>query len=60
MTRVHHCRNYQDMSREAAARVVAATVAKNESLLCLPAGNSPAGLYQNLIREAGRKPDLFR
>jgi galactosamine-6-phosphate isomerase len=60
MVGVHHCRNYQDMSREAAASVIAAAVAKTESLLCLPAGNSPAGLYQHLIREAERKPDLFR
>ena len=48
------------MSREAAAHVTAAAVAKNDSLLCLPAGNSPAGLYQELSREAERKPDLFR
>ena len=48
------------MSREAAARVIAAAAAKHDSLLCLPAGESPAGLYQELIREAGRKPDLFR
>ena len=48
------------MSREAAARVIAAAAAKSDSLLCVPAGNSPAGLYQELIREAGRKPDLFR
>jgi len=48
------------MSREAAASVIAAAAAKSDSLLCVPAGNSPAGLYQELIREAGRKPDLFR
>jgi len=60
MANVHHCQNYQEMSRKAAAHVIAAAVAKNESLLCLPAGNSPAGLYQELIREAERKPDLFR
>ena len=48
------------MSREAAAHVIAAAVANNESLLCLPAGNSPAGLYQELVREAARKPDVFR
>ena len=53
MTRVHHCRNYQDMSREAAARVIAAAAAKSDSLLCVPAGNSPAGLYQELIRKPG-------
>ncbi|HZF17501.1 MAG TPA: 6-phosphogluconolactonase [Steroidobacteraceae bacterium] len=59
MAKVHHCRDYQEMSREAAARVIAATAAKSDSLLCAPTGNSPAGLYQELIRETGRKPDLF-
>ena len=48
------------MSREAAARVVAVTAARSDALLCAAAGNSPAGLYQELIREAGRKPALFR
>jgi len=48
------------MSREAALRVTAAATTKGDSLLCAPAGNSPAGLYQELIREAARKPDLFR
>ena len=48
------------MSREAAVRVTAAATTKGDSLLCAPAGNSPAGLYQELIREAARKPDLFR
>jgi len=48
------------MSRIAAARVIAAAAAKNDSLLCVPAGNSPAGLYRELIREAETKPDLFR
>ena len=48
------------MSREAAARVIAAAAAKRDSLLCAPAGNSPTGLYRELAGEAGRKPDLFR
>ena len=48
------------MSSEAAARVIAAATAKSDSLLCVPAGDSPAGLYQELVREAGRRPDLFR
>jgi galactosamine-6-phosphate isomerase len=60
MARVHHCRDYREMSGEAAARVIAAAVAKSDSLLCAPAGNSPAGLYRELIREAEGKPDLFR
>lgn len=48
------------MSREAAARVIAAATAKSDSLLCAPTGNSPVGLYQELIREAQRKPELFQ
>src|SRR5262245_53798226 len=60
MARIHHCRNYREMSSEAAARVVAAATAKSDTLLCAPAGNSPAGLYQELVREAARLPDLFR
>src|SRR6187200_288471 len=60
MARVHHCRDYRELSREAAARVIAAATAKGDSLLCAPAGNSPAGLYRELAGEAARKPDLFR
>jgi galactosamine-6-phosphate isomerase len=60
MARVHHCRDYRELSREAAARVIAAATAKSDSLLCAPAGNSPAGLYRELAGEAERKPDLFR
>ena len=60
MVSVHHCRDYQEMSREAAARVMAAVAAKRDSLLCAPTGNSPAGLYQELIREAEKNPDLLR
>jgi galactosamine-6-phosphate isomerase len=52
MGRVHHCRDYQDMSREAAARVFVAVAVKSDSLLCAAAGDSPAGLYQELIRES--------
>jgi galactosamine-6-phosphate isomerase len=60
MATVHRCRDYQEMSRIAAARVIAAVAAKSEALLCVPAGNSPAGLYRELIREAEKKPDLFQ
>jgi len=60
MTRVHHCRDYQEMSREAAARVIAAAASKRDALLCAAAGNSPAGLYRELAAEAERKTDLFR
>jgi galactosamine-6-phosphate isomerase len=60
MVTVHHCRDYAEMSRQSAARVIAAVAAKSDSLLCAPTGNSPVGLYQELIREGGRNPDLLR
>jgi galactosamine-6-phosphate isomerase len=60
MATVHHCRDYEEMSRRAAARVIAAATAKSDFLLCAPTGNSPAGLYQELIREGARHPDLLR
>lgn len=60
MARIHRCRDYQDMSRQAAARVIAAVAARSDALLCAAAGGSPAGMYQELIREAGGTPGLFR
>jgi len=60
MVTVHHCRDYDEMSRRAAARVIAAATIRSDFLLCAPTGNSPAGLYQELIREDARQPDLLR
>ena len=60
MATIHHCRDYEEMSRWAAARVIAAATAKSDFLLCAPTGNSPAGLYEALIREHGKNPDLLR
>ena len=60
MATIHHCRDYAEMSRRAAARVIAAATAKRDFLLCAPTGNSPVGLYQALIREGARQPDLLR
>ena len=60
MATIHHCRDYEEMSLRAAARVTAAATAKSDFLLCAPTGNSPAGLYQELIREGARQPDLLR
>lgn len=48
------------MSRQAAARVIAAVAARSDSLLCAATGGSPAGLYRELAREAARAPALFR
>jgi galactosamine-6-phosphate isomerase len=60
MATIQHCRDYEEMSRRAAARVIAAATAKRDFLLCAPTGHSPAGLYQELIREGARQPDLLR
>jgi galactosamine-6-phosphate isomerase len=57
---INRCRDYGEMSRRAAESVMAVVAAKPDSLLCLPTGNSPAGLYQALSREAQTSPDLFR
>jgi len=60
MATIYHCRDYTEMSRQAAARVIAAATAKSDFLLCATTGNSPAGLYQELVREGARQPDLLR
>ncbi len=60
MATVHHCRDYAQMSRRAAACVTAAATAKSDFLLCAPTGHSPAGLYQELIREGAKQQDLLR
>jgi galactosamine-6-phosphate isomerase len=60
MATIHHCRDYADMTRRAAARVIAAATAKRDLLLCAPTGHSPAGLYQEMIREGASQPDLLR
>lgn len=59
MATIHRCRDYGEMSRQAAGLVVATVEAKSDAMLCLPTGHSPAGLYQELIRTAGRQPGLF-
>lgn len=59
MAKVERFSDYQQMSRAAAARVIAAVAAKGDSLLCAAAGNSPAGVYQELGREAQQQPSLF-
>lgn len=60
MATIHHCRDYAEMSRQAAARVIALATAKDDFLLCATTGNSPAGLYEALIRERGKNPDLLQ
>jgi galactosamine-6-phosphate isomerase len=58
--KIHSCRDYQDMSRAAAARVIDPIALRKDSLLCAPTGHSPSGLYQQLVDKSRREPDFFR
>jgi galactosamine-6-phosphate isomerase len=60
MPTFHHCRDYEEMSRRAAAHVIAAATAKSDFLLCAPTGHSPGGVYQELIRAVATQPALLR
>src|SRR5262245_31012863 len=60
MATIHHCRDYAEMSRQAAARGMAAVAEKSDALLCAATGHSPAGMYQELLRESSRNPDILR
>src|ERR1043165_9245089 len=59
MATVHRFRNYEELSTEAAAQVITAVTAKSDSLMCAAAGNSPAGVYRELAREAQRRTAVF-
>ncbi|HAL83753.1 MAG TPA: glucosamine-6-phosphate deaminase [Mucilaginibacter sp.] len=45
-------KNYDEMSRAAADRVVAQVNTKPESLICFPSGESPAGMFKCLIADS--------
>ncbi len=50
MIRVIQTRNYEEMSRRAAAMVQAQILLKPDAVLGLPAGRTPIGTYEELIR----------
>jgi len=54
------CENYERLSLQAAALVIAAVEQKPDLLLCAATGNSPLGLYRELGRKAATDPELFR
>ena len=60
MATIHQCRDYSEMTERAAAHVLAAATEKRDFLLCAPTGHSPAGLYQEMIREGAMQPDLLK
>ncbi len=57
--RITHCRSYQEMSDMAASLVLEELVKKPGLLLCAATGNSPEGLYRELVRTAGKDKSLF-
>ena len=54
-----HCRNYDEMSREAAARITAGVRVKKDLRVCAATGASPAGLYRELAHQSQLEPGLF-
>ena len=58
--KIHSCRDYEDMSRAAAVRVMHQIALRKDSLLGAPTGRSPSGLYQQLVDKSRRQPEFFR
>lgn len=54
------CEDYERLSLQAAAHVIAAIGKKPDLLLCAATGNSPIGLYRELARTAATDPELFQ
>jgi len=49
------CNTYEEMSLRAAEDLIAAMGSRNEPLLCPASGDSPAGLYRNLVAKVNQK-----
>jgi galactosamine-6-phosphate isomerase len=54
-----YCRDYEEMSRQAAAVVLREIEQKKDLLLCAATGNSPAGLYAQLAAKARHEKAFF-
>lgn len=50
------CRDYSEVSQVMAQRVLSLLEKKPDLVFCLPAGNSPIGMYRELVKayEAGK------
>ena len=44
------CKDYEEVSRVMAEKVAALINEKPDLVFCLPAGNSPIGMYQYLVQ----------
>ena len=47
---IYKVKDYEEMSRKAAAIIAAQVIAKPDCILGLATGSSPVGTYQNLIK----------
>jgi glucosamine-6-phosphate deaminase len=56
--KIHICADYDEMSEEAARIVAEAIRAKPQMVLAVPSGNTPKGMYQELIRMHRQKNHL--
>jgi galactosamine-6-phosphate isomerase len=54
-----YCEDYDSLSVQAAARVITEIEKKNDLLLCAATGNSPVGLYGELVRRSEVDRELF-
>jgi galactosamine-6-phosphate isomerase len=57
--RIIHCENYESLSVQAGALVIAELTKKKNLLLCAATGNSPIGLYTQLTKKAEAGRALF-
>jgi putative deaminase/isomerase len=54
-----HCAGYEQMSKAAAECITEVLTHKRNAVLCAATGNSPTGLYRELVKAGQRNPDLF-
>jgi galactosamine-6-phosphate isomerase len=59
MMQIVRCKDYKEMSTLAADLIQEELKKKPELLLCVPTGNSPAGLYEALVARSIASPELF-
>ncbi len=56
---ITYCKDYQDMSAQAASLVISEVEQNPGLLLCTPTGNSPSGLYDELVARSILDSTLF-
>ncbi|MCG2461223.1 galactosamine-6-phosphate isomerase [Flavobacteriaceae bacterium F89] len=56
---IHNCTGYEEMSQKAGNSLLYDLARKPNLLLCTATGNSPIGLYNNLVKSYAESPHLF-